>query len=58
MKRILKRLLKGLGRTTEDGPPKDGTPTGCKNTESSTKTSSPYDIEVKKAKVRKIVIKD
>ena len=58
MKRILKRLLKVFEKTTSDGTLKDGTQTGCKNTESNTDTSSPFDVEVKKVKIKKIDIQE
>lgn len=58
MLNILKRLFRRFGRTTSDGQKKDGMPTGCKSTESNTKTSSPYDVEVKKVRVKKIKIQD
>lgn len=58
MLNILKRLFHRSGKTTSDGQKKDFMQNGCKNTESNTEVSSPYDVEVKKVHVKKIKIRD
>jgi len=58
MKNILMKLLKLFGKTTSTGQAKDGLPNGCKNTEMTSQDTSPFEVEVKEVKVKKIKLKN
>jgi len=58
MKNILMKLLNLFGRITSIGKTKDGSPNGCKNTEMTSQNTSPFKVEVKEVKIKKIEIKN